>query len=515
MRTCDTERATAIDMKTRKLRLRCIFTLLAFCVAAPLRGESLLSHYSAGTPLKIMPVGDSITDDCNVSGAWRKPLQPLLETNGFAFTFVGRLPSVPAAGFTKTNHEGHCGAVVAAPGIFGDNRLYFAALNYLQKVVPDALTNSIPDVMLVWIGANDIGNGRNPLLVATNHMATLLNQIFSNAPNVSVILTKASRQEFYSGAVATNIPIYNAALQAVVNQRRALGQKVYLADLYSPLVYPTMFSDGLHPNASGDQAAAAEWMARIQTITVRTDLVSTVLINGGATWKYNDQGQDLGTNWAQTNYDDSGWSNGIARLGYGDAVTATKVSYGPQSIDKYITTYFRRAFVVPRSAVITNLNLRVAQCDGAIVYLNGQEIYRTNLPAGAITYTNRALSAVSYYPRYVFYPTNVPVNLTAGTNWIATEVHLSSSNAAAMGFDMELIGNGYPVAPLSIGASGNGIALTWPVTNYDGFSLYSTTNIGATDSWSPAMDPTYTNAGLITVTQFMDASEKFFRLQQP
>jgi lysophospholipase L1-like esterase len=504
-----------LDMKTWKLRLCCVFILLNFAAAVSLRADIVLSQYNAGSPLKVMAVGDSITDDCSVNGAWRKPLQPLLETNGFVFKFVGRLSSTPITGFTKTNHEGHCGAVVAAPGVFADGRLYAASFNYLQKVVPDALTNSIPDVMLVWIGANDIGNGRNPFLLATNHMATLLDQIFSKAPNVNVILTKASRQESYSGAIATNIPIYNAALQAVVNQRRALGQKVYLADLYSPLVYPAMFIDGLHPNATGDQAAAKEWMARLQTITIRTDLVSTVLINGGATWKFNDQGQDLGTSWAQTNYDDSGWSSGAARLGYGDSVTATTVSYGPQATNKYLTTYFRRAFVVPRNAVVTNLNLRVAQCDGAVVYLNGQEIYRTNLPSGPITYTNRALSALTYYPRYIFYPTNVPVNLMAGTNWIAAEVHLYSTNAAAMGFDMELIGNGYPVAPLSIGTSGDGIALTWPVTNNDGFLLYSTTNINATDGWSLATDPTFTNAGFITVTQSVDSSEKFFRLQQP
>ncbi len=100
--------------------------------------------------------------------------------------------------------------------------------------------------------------------------------------------------------------------------------------------------------------------------------------------------------------------------------------------------------------VVTNLNFRVAQCDGAVVYLNGQEMYRTNLPASPISYTTLATSAATYYPRYIFYPTNVPVNLTAGTNWITAEAHLSSVAASAMGFDMELIGSGYPLtAPLT------------------------------------------------------------------
>lgn len=427
------------------LLYRILPAMAIITAARTARGDLMLENYSSNNPVKIMAVGDSITDDCVVNGAWRKPLQPLLDTNGFPFTFVGRQSSSAAAGFTKLKHEGYCGAVVAPPGLFGAHQ-YSATQNYLQKIVPEALAASPnPDVMLILIGANDIGNGRNPFLVATNHMATLLDLIFSNAPNVNVILTKATRQENYSGAAnGANIPIYNAALQGVVNQRRALGQKVYLADLYSTVAYPSAFSDGLHPNTVGLQMAANEWSARLQTITIRTDLVTTVLINGGASWKYNDTGENPGTSWAQTNYDDSGWSNGVARLGYGDLVSATTVRYGPQSTNKYITTYFRRPFVVPLNTVITNLNLRVAQADGVVAYLNGHEIYRTNLPAGPITSTNQALTAMSYYPRYIFYPTNVPVNLPPGTNWIAVEVHLSSPTAAAMGFDMELIGSGYP-----------------------------------------------------------------------
>jgi lysophospholipase L1-like esterase len=427
-------------------RFRWLLAMLTFATATLNGlGQLQLSDYSVSNPIKIMAVGDSITDDCSVNGAWRKPLQPLLETNYFPFTFVGRQTSGAAVGFTKRQHEGYCGSVVAAPGIFAAHQ-YTATQNYLHRIVPDALaTNSMPDVVLVWIGANDIGNGRNPFLVATNHMSTLLNILFSNAPNVNVILTKATRQENSSGAVnGANIPVYNAALQRMVNQRRSLGQKVFLADLYSVVTYPGNFSDGLHPTAAGLAQAANEWLARLQTITVRTDLVTSVFINGGASWKYNDTGQDLGTNWKQINFDDSSWSNGVARLGYGDSIAATTVSYGPQATNKYITAYFRRPFVVPDNVVITNLNLRTAQSDGAIVYLNGQEIYRTNLPAGPLTYTNLASSTLTYYPRYTFYPTNVPVILSPGTNWIAAEVHLGATNASVMGFDMELIGTGYP-----------------------------------------------------------------------
>jgi GDSL-like Lipase/Acylhydrolase family len=488
--------------------LYCMFLLCA-CVTA--RGELVLTNYNAANPLKIMAVGDSITDDCVISGAWRKPLHPILETNDFPFTFVGRKTSPASLGFSKVKHEGYCGAVVSPPGIF------YGADNYLCKIVREALTNAAPDVMLIMIGANDIGQGRNPYVVATNNMVTLLGIIFSNAPNTHVVLAKATTQQNATG-YSQNIPIYNAALQGVVNQRRALGQKVYLADLYSVVDYATMFNaDHLHPNSVGLQAIAKEWLVRLQSITIRTNLITSTLINGGASWKYNDTGQDLGTNWAQINYDDSGWSNGVARLGYGDSATATTVSFGPQSANKYVTTYFRRPFVVPWNVVLTNLNLRVARADGAAVWLNGQEIYRTNLPAGPIAYTNLASSATTIHTRHIFCPTNVPVtNFPTGTNWIAVEVHLGSVTASAMGFDMELIGNGYllPTPSLSITPAGDNLLFRWP-TNGGGFTLYSTTNPAETASWTTVSAAMQTNDGQITVTQSVDSSAKFFRLQQP
>jgi hypothetical protein len=235
-------------------------------------------------------------------------------------------------------------------------------------------------------------------------------------------------------------------------------------------------------------------------------------------WKYNDTGSDLGTDWTQANYDDSSWSNGIARLGYGDPATATTVSFGPQPSNKYTTTYFRRSFVVPWTAAITNLNLRVARADGVVVWLNGQEIYRTNLPAGPIAYTNRALSVMNIYNRHIFYPTDVPVNLPTGTNCIAAEVHLSGAGTGAMGFDMELIGSGYllPLPSLSIAWAGDQtVALSWPPVYANNFSLYSTTNLNAANSWTPATTFIQTNFGQLTVTQSVDSIPKFFRLQQP
>lgn len=489
------------------------------------RGELVLANYGGTNLLKIMPVGDSITDDCSINGAWRVYLQPLLQTNNVAFTNTGRnISSGGGASFTQRKHEGFCGAVIASPGYFGVYG-YSTTDAYLQRIVRDglAITNNRPDLMLILIGANDIGHGRNPWVVATNDMPGLLSVIFSNTPNVNIILTKATTLQNAGlgyNVYATNLPVYNAALQMMVNQRRALGQKVFLADMFSAVDYDTGFlSDHLHPNAAGLQAIAREWATRIETISIRTNRFTSLLINGGANWKYFDGGQSPGTNWMQPDFDDSGWSNGIARLGYGDPTTATTVNFGADPNNKYVTTYFRRSFALPWNAVLTNLNFRLARADGAVVWLNGQEVFRTNMPDGPIDYTNQALAAMPAYKNQIFYPKDLPVaGSSPQTNLVAVEVHLSAVTNATMGFDMELIGSGnlLPMPSLSIAQSNDNLQISWPLTNGGSdFTLYTTTNLAAGDSWSKVAETAQTNGDQIVITQPPSTNTTFFRLQRP
>lgn len=491
--------------------------------AAPARGELVLAKYGGTNLLKIMPVGDSITDDCSTNGAWRLFLQPLLETNGFAFTNTGRILSSGVGGFTKRKHEGYCGSVVGPPGVFAVYN-YATTDAYLQRIVRDALavTNNRPDLMLILIGANDLGRGRNPRVVATNDMPTLLNIIFSNTPNANVFLAKASTLQNAGlgyNIYATNVPIYNAALQAMVNARRALGQNVFLADMFSPVDDNTMYlSDHLHPNPLGLKAIANEWAARIQTITIRSNQFASLFVNGGANWRYLDTGTDPGADWMQPDFDDGGWSNGVARLGYGDQTTATTVRFGPDTNARFATTYFRRPFVVAWNQVVTNLNFRLARADGAVVWLNGVEVFRTNMPAGPITYTNLALTRMTGYTPHIYYPTNLALaGLPTGTNLLAVEVHLNSQTNATLGFDLELIGSGYllPTPALWITAAGSDLRLDWPATNGGSFGLFTSTNLAAPDAWTQVMTPAVTNGGQVVITQAPGSGATFFRLQRP
>src|SRR5205085_2780121 len=114
------------------------------------------------------------------------------------------------------------------------------------------------------------------------------------------------------------------------------------------------------------------------------------LVPAGAVWKYLDNGTDQGTAWRASGFSDAAWASGPAELGYGDGDEATAVRYGPDANNKYITTYFRKAFTVSNAAAVTALQLRLLRDDGAVVYLNGVEVFRSNMNAGAVTYTSLA-----------------------------------------------------------------------------------------------------------------------------
>ena len=504
-----------------------LLTIVLLCILAtlqPVSAQLNLTNFSAAHPLKIMAVGDSITDDCSQNGAWRLYLQPMLETNGFPFTFVGRLQSTVAGSFTKVRHEGYCGAVIAAPGVLDYQVHGYDGTNvYLQKIVADALNANTPDLILILMGANDIGRGRNPYHVATNDIPNLLSLIFSKVPGAVVILNKALSLQDGSilgyGSYATNVPIYNAALQQVVNQLQTGGQKVFLSDMFSAVDYSTMFvGDHVHPNSLGFMAIAREWLARIQSITQRTNQVVAKVISGGAEWKYLDTGNDPGPNWAQLNYDDHLWNKGNARLGYGDLTVATILFFGSDPTNKYSASYFRRPFVIPWNLTVTNLNIRLARADGAVVWLNGQELFRTNLPAGPIGFTNLALRTMTGFTSQIFYPTNlVSPSLQTGTNLLAVEIHAASVTNNLFGFDLELIvgGTNLPFPALSFSLSGTNLMLSWPASADPGYALYSTTNPVTFASWFLVTNSVQTNAGQIQTTVAVDRSAAFFRLQRP
>jgi hypothetical protein len=110
------------------------------------------------------------------------------------------------------------------------------------------------------------------------------------------------------------------------------------------------------------------------------------------------------------------------------------VPFGPDAGNKWPTTYFRRA--VTLSAVPAAASISLVADDGAVVYLNGVEVARDNMPTGTIGYTTRAASGrwnnAESAVRVFVVPTSA---LRVGDNVIAVEIHQDSANSSDLSFD--------------------------------------------------------------------------------
>lgn len=208
-------------------------------------------------------------------------------------------------------------------------------------------------------------------------------------------------------------------------------------------------------------------------------------IQNGACWRYWDRDIPPVGDWRKPGYLDGSWPTGMAELGYGDGDEATVLSFGPSSDSKPVTTYFRHTFNILRPGDYTNLVLRLKRDDGAVVYLNGVEIFRDNLPAGAVSLTTLANEAAD--DGTVFITANIsPSMLLAEENVVAVEIHQSATNSPDISFDFQLLGDvGWSIPSLTIEEAGpSGLALSWPAWAPTNFILQSRSAFDAPDGWA-------------------------------
>ena len=174
--------------------------------------------------------------------------------------------------------------------------------------------------------------------------------------------------------------------------------------------------------------------------------VQQTLLPKGAVWRYLDDGSDPGALWMTNAYDDSAWAAGPGELGYGDGSTeATEVGFidtdpGTTGVQKNPTTYFRTTLPLSNVASIVSLDLGLRRDDGAVVYINGQEVRRDHMPTGAISNQTWATTIVGGSDESTYFVETTPSSaLVDGTNTIAVEIHQQHSNSSDISFDMELV----------------------------------------------------------------------------
>ncbi|MBK8001366.1 MAG: hypothetical protein IPK15_22340 [Verrucomicrobia bacterium] len=208
---------------------------------------------------------------------------------------------------------------------------------------------------------------------------------------------------------------------------------------------------------------------------------TTPLVSLGSTWRYRNDAVDLGTAWRASGYDDSAWASGPAEIGFGENDQATTIANNLQS-----TTYFRHSFTVANPTHFGALQMRLKRDDAGVVFINGNEVYRSpNLPStGTITYSQYSSSTGENTIDTATIPASA---LQAGVNVIAVEIHQADAGSSDISFDFELIAQP-PSAGVrvEIGRFGNAAALFWRDATY---RLQESSNLNSTWSTLPGTSP--------------------------
>ena len=178
------------------------------------------------------------------------------------------------------------------------------------------------------------------------------------------------------------------------------------------------------------------------------------LVAKGASWRYFDAGTAPPAGWEKPGFDDSGWRSGPGKLGFSDGAK-TVLNGGKDPKNRPVSYYFRTTFDLAGPMPSGGLQLDLLRDDGAVVYLNGVEVLRNNLPGGPLRHdtlakTNVSAAAELAYGRHLL----KPGGLVIGKNVVAVAVHQCARSSSDLGFDMALHVLGEPMAAPT---TGNGL----------------------------------------------------------
>jgi lysophospholipase L1-like esterase len=199
---------------------------------------------SAETVVRIMPLGDSLTDGYQVPGGYRVALEERLAAAGITVDFVGSLrngPASPGAGSLRDrDHEGHSGWRIDEVG----------------ASVEGWIRTYRPEVVLLLLGTNDVLQDLD-LATAPARLAALVDRIHELRPATTVVVS--SLPPLADPTDDAQARAYNAELAGLVRRRAAAGRPVRFVDSRSAVSRADL-SDGVHLTARGYSKLAGAWL---------------------------------------------------------------------------------------------------------------------------------------------------------------------------------------------------------------------------------------------------------------
>ncbi|QFZ20924.1 RICIN domain-containing protein [Saccharothrix syringae] len=228
--------------------MRTPFRWLAACAAALVTAALLPAGPATAESnggVRVMPLGDSITEGTQVPGGYRIGLWQRFGAGNYRVDFVGSQFNGPAS-LGDHDHQGH-------PGW---------RIDQIDANVTTWLRNTNPRTVLLHIGTNDILQNYN-VANAPARLSALVDRITATVPNADVFVATIiplanSGQE----AAARN---FNATIPGMVQSKVNAGKRVRLVDMHAALTTADLI-DGVHPTATGYDKMAATWYAALRAV---------------------------------------------------------------------------------------------------------------------------------------------------------------------------------------------------------------------------------------------------------
>ncbi|MER7222127.1 ricin-type beta-trefoil lectin domain protein [Streptomyces rubradiris] len=225
----------------RKSWILALVTLVAAALGVMTAGVAPASAAS-NTPLRLMPLGDSITWGVGSStgNGYRGPLWNKLAADGHPLDFVG---TVRNGSMSDPDNEGHSGY----------------RIDQIAALADASLTRYRPNVVTLHIGTNDL-QGASEADTAISRLRSLVGQVTADVPDATVlvaslVVSTSASEERFRGA-------YNQAVSRIVSDARAAGKHVGYVDM-SGLTTADL-ADSLHPDDAGYQKMADAFHRGVQ-----------------------------------------------------------------------------------------------------------------------------------------------------------------------------------------------------------------------------------------------------------
>ena len=172
-----------------------------------------------------------------------------------------------------------------------------------------------------------------------------------------------------------------------------------------------------------DNNRSANWAAVGGALTNAPELLVSIT----NLYRFNTNDDLTAVNWTAPGYNDTGWQQGLSLL-YNETAGLPAPKNTLLGLGR-LTYYFRTRFNFSGVAGGVSLKLQTVLDDGAVFYLNGQEIHRLRMPAGAVGYSTLANAGVgdAVFEGPFILPGSALLN---GENVLAVEAHQSTAGSS-------------------------------------------------------------------------------------